>query len=159
MADTVTESNAKATAMNTFRSVGIVVSDIDRSIAFYRGVVGMQERRRVDVSAMHLLGVVMGFGAEGGGAALVLMHYSDETHRSGFIKDPTATQSRSSKPPQAETRTLRPVHLPSLVSAASPEPALRRLRRGHAPYCTPISGTRRPTSRLAPDSAGRSVAT
>ena len=67
--------------MSTFRSVGIVVSDIDRSIAFYRDVVGMQERRRFDVPAMHLLEVVMGFGTEGGGAALVLMHYSDEEQR------------------------------------------------------------------------------
>ena len=81
MADTVTESNVEATATNTFRSVGIVVSDIDRSIAFYRDVVGMQERRRIDVPPMHLLEVVMGFGEEGGGGALVLMHYSDETNR------------------------------------------------------------------------------
>lgn len=70
----------ESTATNTFRSVGIVVRDIDRSIAFYRDVVGMQERRRFDVPAMHLLEVVMGFGADGG-AALVLMHYSDETDR------------------------------------------------------------------------------
>src|SRR3954465_8188331 len=70
LAGTATGTNAEATAMNTFRSVGIVVSDIDRSIAFYRDVVGMQERRRFDVPAMHLLEVVMGFGAEGGGAAL-----------------------------------------------------------------------------------------
>src|SRR3954451_10727548 len=82
LADTVTDSNVEATATNTFRSVGIVVRDIDRSIAFYRDVVGMQERRRFDVPAMHLLEVVMGFGAEGGGAALVLMHYTDETNRS-----------------------------------------------------------------------------
>src|SRR5438105_15012170 len=81
LADTVTASNVEATAMNTFRSVGIVVGDMDRSIAFYRDVVGMQERRRFDVPTMHLLEVVMGFGVEGGGAALVLMHYSDDTDR------------------------------------------------------------------------------
>src|SRR4051794_31856771 len=67
--------------MNSFRSVGIVVADIDRSIAFYRDVVGMQERRRFDVPSMQLREVVMGFGDEGGGAALVLMHYSDEAPR------------------------------------------------------------------------------
>src|SRR3954468_15773054 len=81
LADTVSETNLEATATNTFRSVGIVVGDIDRSIAFYRDVVGMQERRRFDVPAMHLVEVVLGFGPEGGGAALVLMHYSDDTDR------------------------------------------------------------------------------
>jgi len=81
LADTVTEGRLPAAITNTFRSVGIVVADIDRSIAFYRDVVGMQERRRFDLPAMHLLEVVMGFGAEGGGAALVLMHYTDKTDR------------------------------------------------------------------------------
>src|SRR2546423_15292692 len=80
MDDTATQSSPETIATNSFRSVGIVVGDIDRSIAFYRDVVGMQERRRFDVPAMHLLEVVMGFGAEGG-AALVLMNYTDETDR------------------------------------------------------------------------------
>src|SRR3712207_255705 len=57
-------------------AVGIVVQDLDRAIAFYTSVLGMEEAQRIDVPDKHLLEVVLTFPGSRG-AAVLLMHYAD----------------------------------------------------------------------------------
>ena len=65
-----------AVTTGAFVATGIVVDDLDRSIAFYTDVVGMQEQRRIDVPDMSLIEVMMGFAGRRG-PALILMRYTD----------------------------------------------------------------------------------
>jgi lactoylglutathione lyase len=57
-------------------AVGIVVQDLDRSIDFYRSIIGMEEAQRIEVPDKRLVEVVMTF-AGGRGAAILLMKFSD----------------------------------------------------------------------------------
>lgn len=54
-------------------AVGIAVADLERSVAFYRDVLGMRERMTFDLP--HMDEVVLGWGRKG--ASVVLMHYTD----------------------------------------------------------------------------------
>ena len=62
-------------------AVGIVVSDLDRSIDFYTSILGLQEARRVDVPDKDLFEVILTFPGSRG-AAIVLMQFSDDADRS-----------------------------------------------------------------------------
>jgi len=74
MADTA------APVRGAFAATGIVVEDLDRSVEFYRSVLGMEDVQRFDVPDMQLQEVVMSFPGSRG-AAIVLMHYTDGTDR------------------------------------------------------------------------------
>src|SRR3954468_15101797 len=64
-----------------FAATGIVVQDLERSVGFYTGVIGMQELQQVDVPDLKLKESILNFG--GRGAALVLMEYADGADPAG----------------------------------------------------------------------------
>ena len=71
-----TATTAKTTRRGALAAAGIVVRDLERSVAFYTSVVGMQETQRFDVPDMKLEEVIMAYPGSPT-AALVLMHYTD----------------------------------------------------------------------------------
>ena len=83
---------------STFAATGIVVSDLDRSVAFYRDVFGMEEQRRVRVGTLRLDEAIL-VTSHGAGGSLVLMKYEDEARRHVdvgqklvfYVSDPSAT--------------------------------------------------------------------
>ena len=71
---------AEPTRTRHIAAVGIVVQDLDKSIDFYRSIIGMQEAQRIDVPDKRLVEVVLTFPGSRG-AALLLMKFNDGVDR------------------------------------------------------------------------------
>lgn len=63
------------------RTIGITVSDLDRSVDFYTRVIGMQQLRVIELP--YLKEVIVGYAAQGfeRGSRLVLMRWLDNDSR------------------------------------------------------------------------------
>jgi lactoylglutathione lyase len=72
---TASESTAKGAGLNALKPrilhVAYHVNDIDRALAFYTGVLGMQEQMRVDLSKT-LHEVILGFPDSKGGGVILM---------------------------------------------------------------------------------------
>jgi lactoylglutathione lyase len=73
MSDAATSApQAKARSAGRFAAVGIGVSDIDRSVAFYTGVLGMKQQQVFNLP--HMKEVIVGYKDD---ISLALMHFID----------------------------------------------------------------------------------
>jgi lactoylglutathione lyase len=79
---TASESTSKGTGLNALKPrilhVAYHVNDIDRALAFYTGVLGMQEQMRVDLSKT-LHEVILGFPDSKGGGVILMWDTARQT--------------------------------------------------------------------------------
>lgn len=106
-------------------AVGIGVADLERSVAFYRDVLGMREL--MTFSLPHMDEVVLGWGRKG--ASVVLMHYTDGS-------DPVTTDLPIKlvlyvEDPVAMATTIREAGYP-IEREPEPVPSLRNAVVGFA---------------------------